>query len=366
MDNEILLIALVVIVPAALLWAIFIVRSGATSRTPRITLGIPRAMRPGTPDDVLEGRRLERILWGGVVSTIAISVFIPVYWLPESSRHEAFVERFDEEALHRGAFVYNVPPPLPEDISAVEFKEVEEEIALGMGCANCHGGEGSGGEVPGGFTDPFTGKIVRYTAPPLNNVFTRWDEEIVRFTIERGRPGTPMPTWGVQYGGPMTPQMVSDVMVYLKSLPGNQNPPEGISSSCEDPSESQSESCGAEIFAARCAVCHGPQGQGKEEEGLSPEEIEQLTGEEFVDLATLQKDYPDVYQQIGTWYQGLALWKGDVGHLGEDFHFTTVYNGRRFAFMPPFGEVPTQGIPANPYPLTDSQIEAVIQYERSL
>jgi hypothetical protein len=45
---------------------------------------------------------------------------------------------------------------------------------------------------------------------------------------------------------------------------------------------------------------------------------------------------------------------------------TTVRNGRRFAFMPPFAEAPTQGIPAPTYPLTDKQIQAVVTYERSL
>jgi hypothetical protein len=34
--------------------------------------------------------------------------------------------------------------------------------------------------------------------------------------------------------------------------------------------------------------------------------------------------------------------------------------------MPAFGETPSQGIPAPPYPLTDQQIQAVITYERSL
>jgi hypothetical protein len=62
----------------------------------------------------------------------------------------------------------------------------------------------------------------------------------------------------------------------------------------------------------------------------------------------------------------MALWKGDVGHLSEQQHMTTIVNGRRFAFMPQFGETPAQGIPVSPNPLTDAQIEAVMAYERSL
>ncbi len=107
-------------------------------------------------------------------------------------------------------------------------------------------------------------------------------------------------------------------------------------------------SCGQEIFEARCAVCHGPEGQGKE--GTQTVEME-IEGETI--------DAP-------IWYQGMALWKGDVRHLTEREHEYTIRNGRRFAFMPQFAEAPAQGIPVPPYPLTDAQIEAVMAYERTL
>jgi mono/diheme cytochrome c family protein len=172
--------------------------------------------------------------------------------------------------------------------------------------------------VPPGETEP-----VSYQAPPLNNVFQRWDEEVIRFTIERGRPGTPMPAWGVQYGGSMTTQMVDDVITWLKTLEGNQN----------GPPELAKDATGQEIFEARCALCHGDNASGKE----------------------------DVL-----WHQGMALWKGDVKHLTEQQHLATIRNGRRFAFMPPFAEAPSQGVPVPTYPLTDEQIEAVMAYERTL
>lgn len=358
--NEILVIALGVLVPAALLWGLFLWRSGGGGR--RITLGIPQAMRPGAPDDVLEGRRLERIQAWGLLATLATAFFIPFYWLPEGSRQEAYVDRFAEESLHRGELIYQVAPPLPEEADPQAFKRAEEQIAFGMGCANCHGSEGTGGFVPGGFTEPNSGRIVKYQAPPLNNVFTRWDDEVVRFTIARGRPGTPMPAWGVEFGGPMTEQMIDDVMNYLKSLPENNEPPAEISSGCQDPSGDNQLSCGEEIFEARCAVCHGPQAQGKEEEGLLPK---QFPDPEDPDPLTIEPG-SKLDRKLGTYYQGLALWKGDVRHLEREQHLFTVRNGRRFAFMPPFAEAPVQGVPVPPYPLTDAQIEAVIAYERSL
>lgn len=341
--SEVILIALVVLAPAALLWGLFLARSGrAPGRGVRI--GIPRALRPGRPDEVLEGPRIETLMIGGVLTTIALAVFIPFYWLPEADRQAHFEERFSEEGVERGKLIYSVPPELEEDADPSAFKEEEKAIALGQGCANCHGSPeasdpeliAAGGLANPAYTDPQTGKVVGYRAPPLNNVFQRWDEEIVRFTIERGRPGTPMPAWGVEYGGSMTDQMIDDVIAWLRTLPGNQRPPE-ISESCQDPAAGDTQ-CGQEIFEARCAVCHGEQGQGKDAKGT----------------------------QDDPWYQGMALWQGDVRHLSRAQHVTTVVNGRRFAFMPAFGEAPAQGIPIPPYPLTESQIDAVVEYERGL
>jgi hypothetical protein len=352
-DNNILVIALVVLVPAAILWGIFLMRSGAIRRPGR-TLGIPQAMRPGAPDEELEGWRLERIQAAGLIATLATAIFIPAYWLPESERQEAFAERFEEESLERGQLIFQAPPELPEEGDPQAFREAEHALALGMGCETCHGGVSgprelwaAGGLVPNGWLNPVTGEKVQYSAPPLNNVFQRWDEEVVRFTIERGRPGTPMPTWGVEYGGPMTQQMVDDVMAFLESLPGNQTGPEPLSGDCEKPTKDNRVECGEEIFTARCAVCHGPQGQGKEATGAA------------------DKPSTEDVNELDPWYQGMALWKGDVLHLSKNRHFETVVNGRRFAFMPSFSEAPPQGIPVAPYPLTDDQINAVIAYERS-
>jgi mono/diheme cytochrome c family protein len=341
--GDVILLALVIIIPAVVLWGIFINRT-VRPRKPASILGIPQAMRPGQPDELLEGKRLQRIQMFGALSSFVLAGFVVAYWFPEADRQEKFQERFDEQAIHRGSLIYAAPPVLEEDADAVRFKELEEEIALGQGCINCHGSEGVGGTANPRFTDPVTDEVVDYQAPPLNNVFTRWDDEVVEFTIQRGRPGTPMPAWGVEFGGSMTDQMVTDVMAYLKTFPGNQQEPSfaptpgdepmTVSERCKNPkADVNFDSCGEEIFMVRCAVCHGTEGQGKEDE---------------------------------PYHQGMALWQGDVRHLSEDQHLTTVMNGRRFQFMPAFAEAPAQGIAIPPYPLTNAQIRAVVAYERSL
>jgi mono/diheme cytochrome c family protein len=333
--SDLFVIALVVLIPAVILWGLFLGRT-RTARSPGAALGIPMAMRPGQPDETLEGKRLERVMMGGFIFAAASALFIVAYWLPEAQRQESFKERFDEESIERGELIYSAPPVLEEDTDALAFKQQERRIALGQACISCHAAEGAGGPVLNGFVDPATGQRVEYMAPPLNNVFTRWDEEVVKFTIERGRPGTPMPAWGIEFGGSMTDQMINDVMNWLKTLPeNNQGPPE-LPDGCDDPDPTggaNTLSCGKAIFEARCALCHGPEGQGKDTD---------------------------------TYYPGMALWQGKVKHLDLGQHKTTVINGRRFAFMPAFGEAPAQGITIPPFPLSDSQINAVVEYERSL
>jgi mono/diheme cytochrome c family protein len=348
--GDVLLIAALVIVPAVILWGIFLVRTGRMRRNPAAVLGIPPALRPGQPDDVLEGSRLERLLAAGFVATLAAALFIPLYWLPEKQRQESFTERFSHESVERGELIYNQAPPLEEGIDPLEFKELEHAVALGMGCANCHGGDGGGGIANPPGRDPITGKVVAWVAPPLNTVFSRWDEEVVRFTIERGRPGTPMPTWGQEFGGPMTVQMVDDVMNYIRTLQVTQRDGIAIGPPGEN-YELDENASGKEIFEARCAVCHGPAGEGKE--NTRPVEI--AVGND-----------PEEYPRGPIYYPGLALWNGDVEHLPPNIHLFTIRNGRRFAFMPPFAEAPSQGIPVPPHPLTDEQIEAVMAYEETL
>jgi mono/diheme cytochrome c family protein len=333
--NEILTIALVLLVPSAALWLIFYLRTRPSAKR-RLLSGIPSAMRPGPADEVLETRRLERLHIGGILAVLGLAIFIVAYWLPEAQRQQAFAAKQLDDSIHRGKIIFQPPPELPPNASAAQFKKLEQAISLGMGCANCHGPGAEGGQAT--YTDPATGKKVVWNAPPLNNVFQRWDDDIVRFTIEQGRPGTPMPTWGADYGGPMTEQMISDVMNWLHSLPQNKSAPPKLADGCDKPTRSNMMTCGKAIFQARCAVCHGPQGQGKDESGA---------------------DYAH------RWFQGAALWRGKIKHLTRAQQFTTITNGRRYAFMPEWGEAPPQGIPVPPNPLTKDQIRAVETYERN-
>ncbi len=52
----------------------------------------------------------------------------------------------------------------------------------------------------------------------LTSVLSRFDESEVTHILNYGRPGSPMPAWGLPGGGPMTEQQIHQLVVYLRSI----------------------------------------------------------------------------------------------------------------------------------------------------
>lgn len=183
----------------------------------------PANFSRGDPDSVLEGPRLDRMLVWSLASAIFITAFLVVYFMYEPFREASYAGRFHEQSVERG-----------------QHEFVEE-----AGCAACHGPEGEGGFAS---TDP------NWPAPPLNNILARYTRDDVTQIIAMGRPGTPMPTWAVEFGGPLNAQKIEDIVNFIEAI--------------QLPSEEQWElpediTSGAEVFARKCAVCHGENAQGQ-------------------------------------------------------------------------------------------------------
>ncbi|MBI4884852.1 MAG: c-type cytochrome [Actinobacteria bacterium] len=159
-------------------------------------------------DDKLEGSRLERMQFLGVLMLITMVIGLPLYWVLEPGRQAGAV-----------------------DAKQAQFRGWGEELFAttadgGFNCAGCHGGmSGAGAAAPYPITDT-TGKVtvVSWYAPALNTIFYRYSQEEVRFILNYGRPFSPMPAWGAPGGGPMTEQNIETLLVYMKSI---QLPPEG-------------------------------------------------------------------------------------------------------------------------------------------
>lgn len=176
----------------------YLVNSG---RGPRPGREVPPNLAPYLTDEELETSRLNRTLVTALFSSAFLAIALPVYFLTESGRQDDFVHMFEEEAIHIGEAIYlRQTPDNPE----------------GFGCIACHGAEGVGGGAT--YVDPRTGASVTWPAPALNDVLYRYDEEEVRYWLIWGRPGSPMPAWGVEAGGPLNDQQLDFVIEYLRSI----------------------------------------------------------------------------------------------------------------------------------------------------
>ncbi|HIE21051.1 MAG TPA: cytochrome c, partial [Acidimicrobiia bacterium] len=150
-------------------------------------------LRPGIDDQQLETRRLENGQKFAIAASAFLAISLPLYFLTEVPRQEDFVEQFHEESVERG-----------------------EEIVEEFGCFACHGPLGVGGTAT--FVEKRSGVTVAWTAPSLDDIFYRYDEDEVNFWITYGRGNTPMPPWGLAGGGSLNVSQVQDVVNYLKTI----------------------------------------------------------------------------------------------------------------------------------------------------
>lgn len=199
----------------------------------------PRNLAEADDDEALEGRRLERVLGWALLSSAIIAIALPLYWLREPARQSAAEEGFDERSVERGAVLF----------AAEGGEDYDETVSLA--CANCHGGDGSGGSATTVVTPsdpecepPEGGEIdydalpqcrpaqVTWRAPALDTVFLRYPDadennrtgrEQIKQVLVFGRPGTPMPAWGVEYQnvpstGAKNDQAIEDLLNYIESI----------------------------------------------------------------------------------------------------------------------------------------------------
>lgn len=200
---------------------------------------VPAGLRPGPSDEELERRFIVRQFVIGGIVTLFFAVYLPLYFIREPVRIGSKEKKFARDAVERGRLQWE-PLGDPANLRA-------------LGCATCHGAEGEGG------VRTFKGHT--YAEPPITYIVARYkaagrnDEDIrqlIRDAIERGRAGTPMPTWGLQYGGPLHSQQVDDLMAFIYSI--QEEAPEVTTID------------GKAIFQQNCAVCHGANAEG----GIGP------------------------------------------------------------------------------------------------
>jgi mono/diheme cytochrome c family protein len=210
------LVALAAVV-GIVVWRVVNVRRNPERRT-------PQNLTPYLRDEDLEGRRLERALGWALIFVLVIAIALPVYFILEPTREVAAKDAFHEASVARGATLF-------ANKQAKAYDSTKSLL-----CADCHGVDASGGAAL--FTlQPESDlcvekqnqgkadipeclpKQVSWRAPALNSVLSRFDRAQVSQIITFGRPGTPMPAWGVASGkGVLNAQGISDLVNYLSSI----------------------------------------------------------------------------------------------------------------------------------------------------
>ncbi|MFN2545103.1 MAG: cytochrome c [Actinomycetota bacterium] len=171
---------------------------GDTRRKP----DIPSAMRPAPADAELEKPRLEKLQGWALASFLFLAIWIPVAWLNEPSTNQSQERTLEQESVNRGA---------------KEVKPFSESNIFGVGCERCHGEGLAGGQ------NLFNGAIV--PVPSLQEVcggpnspglpVPIHNSTDLRNIIERGIPGTDMPSWSVRFAGGLDDQQIDDLVLYV-------------------------------------------------------------------------------------------------------------------------------------------------------
>jgi mono/diheme cytochrome c family protein len=197
-------VVLLLVFAAALIVLVLLIVALASARQRASTAGnLPPSRRPGPTDEALEGRLLESYQAAGVVLTVGLALLLPFLYIREPVRQRAATNNFSKESVELG-------------------RQTFETF-----CARCHGIDATGGTVKR-FTPPGSKTPADFHAPNLHEIY-KDDPNVSNLawkTIQQGRPGTPMPTWGVRYGGAMNDQQVTNLVNYLLSIQsdGKQRP----------------------------------------------------------------------------------------------------------------------------------------------
>src|SRR3954453_11863506 len=187
----------------------------------------PDNLTPFFDDDVLEGAHLERALGVALIALVVVVLGLLAYFIWEPFREADANAGFKDRSVERGAVLF-------ANSTSKEYDSTKSLL-----CATCHGTDGGGGSSP--FVvksedprcDPnqvVNAKLaeeqpyclpsqVAWAAPNLQIASLRYDRQQLTQIITYGRPGTPMPAWGVASGkGALQEQSIQDLVNYVESL----------------------------------------------------------------------------------------------------------------------------------------------------
>jgi cytochrome c oxidase cbb3-type subunit 3/ubiquinol-cytochrome c reductase cytochrome c subunit len=133
------------------------------------------------------------------------------------------------------------PPPGSDTTNIVDTGPLipEDQKLYDQYCGFCHGYEGEG----------YLADNANALANP--DFLASVTDVFIRDAIIHGRPGTPMPAWGLSYGGPLVNDHVDAVVGYIRKWQSKDTV-----ELHEDPIEGNQIS-GQSLFKSQCSTCHG-------------------------------------------------------------------------------------------------------------
>ena len=189
--------------------------------------GTPENLTPFFDDEVLEGAHLERVLGVALLALVIVILGLLAYFIWEPFRETAAATDFHTRSVDRGAILFAN--------SASKVYDSTKSLL----CANCHGVDGGGGfasfivksddprcnptatvNAELAAKQPYClPQQVSWAAPNLQLAGLRYSRDQLTTIITYGRPGTPMPAWGVASGkGALGDQSIQDLVNYVESL----------------------------------------------------------------------------------------------------------------------------------------------------
>jgi cbb3-type cytochrome c oxidase subunit III len=131
-------------------------------------------------------------------------------------------------------------------------------------CAVCHGVDGMAA----------TGTDSPQLANPA--FLAAADDEYLRTTIGRGRPGTKMSTFLDELGGPMSRAEIDAVVEHVGTWRDPEFPTPEVFASSGDAT------AGRRIYEDKCSECHGPEGRSDTAPDLADEVFQQSASDAFL------------------------------------------------------------------------------------
>jgi len=243
----------------------------------------------------------------GIFLLIGFALFTAVYWITDTTRRDAAFETQQEELLAYGHELFGPPTP---------------EIAVTANCANCHGKDGTGGEV--GTSGVRAPNLHSPTIAEKLKVNPNYVNLVIRFggVVVSGRVESPMPAWSSEVGGPLTIQQVDALTALVTSWTEEA----AAAAPSAAPSVPDTPEAGAQVYQeAGCVNCHGPELAGQP--GVFPN-LQNIGNEPVTDLPTpisqldkLEADYADdPRNMLELWIRDSAVNYNDGTGTGMPAH----------------------------------------------